>query len=318
MAPRSHLLDDALARLEAGAPLALATVIETWGSSPRPVGSEMFVTEAGEMQGSVSGGCIESSVVAEAQAVLQNGAPKVLEFGVSDDRAWQVGLSCGGRIKVFVERLDPADEDLLAQLREIGRVRQERRQVAWLRDLESGARRLETGKAPLEAGRREFCRTYEPAVRLVIIGAVHVAQELVTLAERSGLDVVVVDPRRAWASAERFGAATLCHDWPDEALRRLKPDRRTAVAVLCHDPKIDDPGLVAALDSEAFYIGALGSRRTHERRLARLAEQGWSAAQLARIHGPIGLDIGARGPVEIALAILAQIVQEKNRLAATS
>ncbi len=170
----------------------------------------------------------------------------------------------------------------------------------------------------LDPQTNRFIRVFNPPLRLIVVGAVHIAQQLVPLAAAAGYDVTVVDPRRAWASGERFPSVALLTEWPDEALRALAPDRRTAIVTLTHDPKLDDPALDAALASPAFYIGALGSRRTQERRLERLRAQGFDDADLARIHGPIGLDIGAKSPAEIAVAILAEIIQVRHTPAAPS
>jgi xanthine dehydrogenase accessory factor len=167
-------------------------------------------------------------------------------------------------------------------------------------------------RSGFDAQTERFVQVFNPSLRLVVVGAVHIAQQLVPLAATAGYDVTVVDPRRAWASGERFPGVALVTDWPDEALRALAPDHRTAIVTLTHDPKLDDPALAAALASPAFYIGALGSRRTQDRRLDRLRAQGFEAAALARIHGPVGLDIGARSPAEIAVAILAQIIQVRR------
>lgn len=168
----------------------------------------------------------------------------------------------------------------------------------------------EDASATLEAnGRRLFVQVFNPPLRMVVVGAVHIAQALVPMASLAGYAVTVIDPRRAFATDRRFPGVELTHDWPDDALARLKPDRRTAVVTLTHDPKIDDPALEAALRSGVFYVGALGSKRTHAGRLARLRERGFSDAELARIHGPVGLALGAKSPAEIAVSILAQITQ---------
>ncbi len=159
---------------------------------------------------------------------------------------------------------------------------------------------------PLEG---HFAAVFNPPLRLVVVGAVHIAQLLAPMAELAGYEVTLIDPRQAWASPERFPGLTLVDDWPDEALARLAPDSRTAVVTLTHDPKLDDPALLAALNSEAFYLGALGSRRTHAKRLERLRDQGCEEAALERIHGPIGLPLGGRSPAEIAIAVLAQMTQ---------
>ncbi|MEM7170338.1 MAG: XdhC family protein [Pseudomonadota bacterium] len=331
-----NVLSQVLDCLQNGQSLVLATVIDTWGSSPRPVGSEMFITQNGEIQGSLSGGCIEASVVGEAMALFGGGDPIILEFGVSNERAWEVGLSCGGMIKVHLEHLTSQDKDFITQLQKIIRLRRQRMSMMWVRDLLSSFRVVlsETGEtfgsgavetehfalsgiaesrllAPKD-GRHIFLHHFEPKVHLIIIGAVHVAQCLVKLAEALDFKVTVIDPRRAWAHEARFGDTDCLIGWPDAAMAEIGLDRWTAIAALSHDPKIDDPGLLTALASEAFYIGALGSNRTHTQRLERLRESELDAAELQRIHGPIGLKIGAKTPNEIALAILAQVVAQKS------
>jgi len=215
-------------------------------------------------------------------------------------------------------------------------LRADKRPAALVTDLESGeqclvdadgvAGRLALGAAEraavldavrddrsgLEPDTNRFVQVFNPPLRVIVVGAVHIAQQLAPLATTAGYDVTVVDPRRAWASGERFPAVALRTDWPDAALRALAPDHRTAVVTLTHDPKLDDPALTAALASPAFYIGALGSRRTQAKRLDRLRAEGFDAAALARIHGPVGLDIGAKSPAEIAVSILAQIIQARR------
>ena len=166
---------------------------------------------------------------------------------------------------------------------------------------------------PLEAsGRDIFVQVFNPPMRMAVVGAVHIAQALAPMAVLAGFAVTVIDPRGAFATSQRFPGVELTHDWPDDALARFRPDRRTAIVTLTHDPKIDDPALVAALKSDAFYIGALGSKRTHAKRLERLKEEGVGERAFARIHGPIGLALGGRAPAEIAIAILAQIVQVRH------
>jgi xanthine dehydrogenase accessory factor len=171
---------------------------------------------------------------------------------------------------------------------------------------------LRDDRSALDPASNRFVQVFNPPLRLIVVGAVHIAQQLVPLAVAGGYDVTVVDPRRAWASGERFPGIALITEWPDEAMQALSPDHRTAIVTLTHDPKLDDPALAAAVSSPAFYIGALGSRRTQERRLERLRVQGFDAAALARIRGPVGLDIGAKSPAEIAVSILAQIIQVRR------
>jgi xanthine dehydrogenase accessory factor len=324
----------ALAWLAAGRKVALATVARTWGSSPRPAGSKLAVDDAAEFVGSVSGGCIEGAVIQEALEVMEGGGSRVLSFGVSDETAWEVGLACGGKIEVLVEAVVPDPgrpgvtrgvlEDLLA-------ARRGRRPAVLATPLAGGAHRLlgvgsearpedALAAAAAEVARRDQAEVVEaaggavllephlPPLRLVIVGAVHVAQPLAEMAGLAGFAVTIVDPRRAFATAARFPGQALVVGWPDAAVTELAPDVRTAVVTLTHDPKLDDPALIAALASPAFYVGCLGSTRTHAARRTRLGERGVPAAALDRLHGPIGLRIGARTPAEIAVSILGEIV----------
>jgi xanthine dehydrogenase accessory factor len=309
--------EQALAWVDAGKGAALATVVETWGSAPRRVGAQLVISGEGEMEGSVSGGCVEGAVVVEALEVLEQGGTRLLEYGVSDGDAFAVGLACGGNIKVLVE---PVGENGMpvSMLRALVAARAERRQVAYEVALDGSHRQLhETGfeerfrkdRSGIEPDGGNFIAVHNPPLRLIVVGGVHIAQDLVHMAQRAGFDPVVVDPREAFGSAARFPDARLVNEWPDAALDEIGLDARTAVVLLTHDPKLDDPALHRALRSKVFYIGALGSSRTHAARLVRLEEAGFSAEERERIHGPVGLDIGASGPAEIAVSILAEIVE---------
>ncbi|WP_209424965.1 XdhC family protein [Pararhodobacter sp. SW119] len=308
---------------------ALATVIQTWGSAPRPAGSQLAISGAGEIMGSVSGGCVEGAVVVEAQDALGDGAPRVLEFGVADEEAFAVGLACGGTIRVLVEPVGgdsggAMPEDMLAAIVD---ARAERRALGYGVHIETWDRRLLTpedapdrfraDRAGMEEG-GEFITLFNPPLRMIVVGAVHIAQALLPMARLAGYDPVLIDPREAFGSAARFPGERILHDWPDEAMAAVGLDARTAVVTLTHDPKIDDPAIMAALGSAAFYLGCLGSTRTHAKRLDRLRAAGLraaglDAAALARIHAPVGLDIGARSPAEIAVAVLAEITQALRR-----
>jgi len=313
---------------------ALATVIRTWGSSPRAAGSHLAVADSGEFAGSVSGGCIEGEVIREAQESIRSGRSRVLEFGVSDERACEVGLACGGRVQVYVERIGAGAQDAsaaiaqaLAARRPLARlVRLADGQQALLGDEGASGALVLPGEAAaeavamlargasgmLEAAPGVFVRAYAPAPRLLVVGAVHIAQVLAPIAACAGFELIVIDPRRAFAAPGRFPGVTLDTRWPDEALAAIGLDPATAVVALAHDPKLDDPALAAALASPAFYVGALGSRRTHAKRLARLAELGLAEA-CARIHAPVGLDLGGRAPAEIAVAIVAELIRVRYR-----
>jgi xanthine dehydrogenase accessory factor len=305
----------------AGRGAVMATVVETWGSAPRAVGAQMVVSGAGEMEGSVSGGCVEGAVVVEAMELLGSGAARMLEFGVSDDEAFAVGLACGGRIRVLLEPVGGALP--AAVLEELVAARAARRPVAHVVDLETGARRLDgpgdwagrfrMDRSGVEEDGQTFVHVHNPPLRMLIVGAVHIAQALVPMARIAGHDVTVIDPRPAFGAAARFPGVEIVEDWPDEALGAIGLDPRTAVVTLTHDPKLDDPAITAALRSEVFYLGCLGSTRTHAKRVARLEAAGFAPEDIARIHAPVGLDIGARGPAEIAVSVLAQVTQRLRR-----
>lgn len=311
--PQAGAPETALAWHEAGKGAALATVVQTWGSAPRRVGAQLVVSGAGDMEGSVSGGCVEGAVIMEALEALEDGAPRLLEYGVSDDDAFAVGLACGGTIRVLVEPVGTAlPADLL---RDLVTARAARQPVAYEVNLTTGARQLLRDAYP-ERMRMDrsgfeqddlFVAVHNPPLRLIIVGAVHIAQALVPMARIAGYDPVVIDPRAAFASEARFPGTQLLTDWPDEAVQTLGLDTRTALVLLTHDPKLDDPALEAGLRADCFYIGALGSTRTHAGRVARMTEAGHSAEAIGRIHGPVGLDIGAASPEEIAVAILGQM-----------
>ncbi|SFL90526.1 xanthine dehydrogenase accessory factor [Shimia aestuarii] len=299
----------------AGRGAALATVVETWGSAPRRVGAQMVVSGDGQIEGSVSGGCVEGAVMVEALEALEEGKGRLLEFGVSDGDAFAVGLACGGTIRVLVEPVGAVMSEVV--LDALVSARAERRPVAYVCDGETGGgllseegfeERFRMDRSGLEEDGR-FVAIHNPPLRLVIVGAVHIAQALVPMARVAGFDPILVDPRSAFGSQARFPGETIVEDWPDEALDVIGLDGRTALVLLTHDPKLDDPALHVALRSDVFYIGALGSKRTHASRVARLGEAGFTQDEIARIHGPIGLDIGAAGPSEIAVSILAEMVQ---------
>ncbi|MBQ2263031.1 MAG: XdhC family protein [Loktanella sp.] len=301
---------------QAGRKVALATVIETWGSAPRPVGSQLVIDAQGAMEGSVSGGCVEGAVVTAAIDAIAAGQSEILDFGVSDDEAFAVGLACGGQIKVLVQPVgDGLTQETLLALAE---ARDKAQPIGLATDLTTGTSRIITpSDAPDRfrldrSGMEEdgtFTTIQNPPLRMIIVGAVHIAQPLVQMARACGYAPVIIDPRGAFGSAARFPGETIVEDWPDEALDTLKPDARTAIVTLTHDPKLDDPAIMAALRSDVFYLGCLGSTRTHAKRVARLQEAEFTETEIARIHAPVGLDIGGKQPAEIAVSIMAQITQ---------
>ena len=283
--------------------MALATVIATWGSAPRPRGSHMLVHENGRFEGSVSGGCVEGEVLLAAAATIADGQTRHLDYGVADDSAWEVGLPCGGQIALLVQPVGDGGfaPDLFDQ---IAGARDHGRRIVLTTDFATGESRI--GDDP---GEDRFVNVYTPPRRLLIVGAVQIAQSLATIARELDVAPVLIDPRGRFLTEERFPGATLDDRWPDAAVAAWKPDAATAVVTLSHDPKIDDPALIAALASPAAYIAALGSRRSHAKRLERLAAAGVSDADLARLDAPAGLAIGAQGPAEIALSIAAGMIQ---------
>ena len=311
-----HLLQTALDWHRDGRAVAVATVIETWGSAPRGVGSLLVIDGEGRMEGSVSGGCVEGAVIMEALDAIPTGAARMLDYGVSDDEAFAVGLACGGRIQVLVEPVGGAMP--LPLLEQLVKAIAAKDPVAYVVDLSSDARRLATpedfpdrfrlDRSGTEEDGRTFVAVHNPPLRMIVVGAVHIAQALLPMARACGFDPVLIDPRGAFGSAERFPGETILEDWPDEAMAQLAPDSRTAVVTLTHDPKLDDPAITQTLRSKAFYLGCLGSTRTHAKRVARLKEAGFSSVDIARIHAPVGLDLGGRAPAEIAVSIMAQVI----------
>jgi xanthine dehydrogenase accessory factor len=327
--------------LQAGESIALATVVRTWGSSPRDIGAKMAVTPSGGMTGSVSGGCVEGAVFEEGQQALKSGRARLVHFGVADETAWDVGLACGGSIDVFVQALDP---QVYARVRtlllaerafavatlikgaadQLGHalVVDDAGEVSGsleptLTEAATAAARAalsagQSTRAAVESGEL-FVEVVLPPPTLIAVGGVHTAIALTALAKTLGYRTVVVDPRKAFGSEARFPHVDrLVQKWPDEALAEIGLNRGSAVAMLTHDPKLDDPGLKVALASPAFYVGALGSLTTQAKRRARLLAEGLTEAQLDRLCGPIGLDLGGRTPEEIALAILAEIVAARH------
>ncbi|MCK5545898.1 MAG: XdhC family protein [Rhodospirillaceae bacterium] len=324
MSTTNPLMAQAKEWADNGLGLALATVVETWGSSPCPAGSQMVINEKAGFAGSVSGGCIETSVVSESIEILKDADFEVAEYGVSGEVSFAAGLACGGTIRVMME---PLSNELLDEL-------SGERPMVRAVDLESGKWAFVRGSnisgglelsdeiinAVGEVKTMQRARTIDgiflqpliPPYRLFIIGAVRIAQSLAPMALEVGFDVTVIDPRRAFSTAERFPEINLLEEWPDKALHNIGIDAHTAVVTLTHDAKPDDMALGLALRSDAFYVGALGSKKTHAARTQRLMEEGYTKEEIGRISAPVGLDIGARTPAEIAVSILSELVATKN------
>lgn len=315
------ILEAALQYIQTGHKAALATVVETWGSAPRPVGAQLAIRGDGTFQGSVSGGCVEGAVVAEALEALQDGVPRLLEYGVSDDDVFAVGLACGGTIKVLVDPIGVGQGLALADLETLVAKRAARQAVGHCVNLTTWDRqiigpsdapgRFTSGKSGVDGD--VFTTIHNPPMRLILVGGVHIAQSLVPMARLAGYEIFIIDPRESFASDTRFPGERLIHDWPDMALHDLGLDAGTALVTLSHDPKIDTPALKAGITSKAFYVGALGSTRTHGKRVAELQDMGFSERQIGRIHAPIGADIAAATPAEIAVSIMAEMTERLRR-----
>jgi xanthine dehydrogenase accessory factor len=295
-------LAEAIQRWRArGDRVALATVVATRRSAPRPVGSKLVVSEAGELLGSVSGGCVESDVALQAAEVIAEGTPRLLTYGIDDEQAWSIGLPCGGEIDVFVERFEgELNGSPGVTLTVLEGERAGERRVVPLDGVERGPSRV----LELE-GEAVFADVIADPPNLVVVGATDTAEELCRAAKALGWRTTVIDPRPALVTRERLPSPDeLVTAWPDE----LGADADTAVVVLTHEERLDVPALNAALASPAFYIGAIGSRRTQAKRRERLLDAGLTDGQLDRLAGPAGLDLGAHTPAETAVSILAEVL----------
>jgi xanthine dehydrogenase accessory factor len=303
-------MDEALQRAvrwrEVGRRVAVATVVATRRSAPRPVGSKLYVSDSGDLAGSVSGGCVESDVVLAAQALLAGGAPQLLTYGITDEMAFGIGLPCGGEIDVFVEELTDVERPDVTLTVVAGESVGERLHDP---ELEQAARRRGRSHVIELSDRTVLADVEAPPPRLFVYGAVDTAEALCRAAKLLGWRTVVADARASFATAERIPSADeLLLAWPEEAMAQVQPDLGTAVVVLTHDDKFDLPLIRAALESDAFYIGWIGSRRNQERRRALLREEGVTDDALERISGPTGLDIGADSPSETAVSMLGEIL----------
>jgi xanthine dehydrogenase accessory factor len=327
--PPRLTLESAIDRwLDEGRPFAEATIVATSGAAPVPVGGRLLIAADDDFLGSVSGGCVEADVIALALDVIADGKPRMAAFGIGEDRAWQSNLPCGATIRVFVTRPQPAEARANSAART--KLRKHRQPAVLATDLTTGARRIYDARdaipAPIASafasgrstiaqldGNETFLDVLTPPPRIVAIGATHVAQILEAMATAAGYEIVVIDPRAAFTSKARFTPEAAITGWPEDTLALLASDAYTAIVTLTHIGQIDDEALKIALRARCRYVGALGSRRTHASRVERLKKSGFSDAEVARIHAPVGLDLGGREPGEIAVAILAEIVAAFNR-----
>jgi xanthine dehydrogenase accessory factor len=328
------VLDELEALAERGEEIAVATVVDVRRSAPRPPGAKMIVAGSGEIAGMVSGGCVEGAVVDVCEEVLKGAPPRLLHFGIADEEAWDVGLPCGGEIDVWVQRFEQRRFAELARAGGRGAlvtvldgpgagaavlVDADGAVAGSLGDPQLDAAAAEIADELMWAERSErrtvgdvtlFADAVFPPPRVIVFGAVDIAAHLCTFARDSGWRPIVVDPRARFATPERFpDAEEVLALWPEEALARVGGiDRATYVAVLTHDPKLDDAALAIALRSDAAYVGAMGSRRAQEARRERLRALGIGDEELERLSAPIGLDLGALTPEETALSIMAEVV----------
>jgi xanthine dehydrogenase accessory factor len=285
--------------------VAAATVVKTERSAPREVGATLAVSERGEVAGSVTGGCVEPAVYEEAQAVLRGEGPRLVTYGIADEEAFEVGLPCGGTVHIYVFEPEPElVEGLCAALRAED-------PLALELSVSTGAQRLIAldGRAEPALEGDVFTLPFAPRPDMYVFGGIDHAAALAQVGRLLGYRVTVCDPRSKFATPDRFPEVDeVVVEWPDRFLERAPIDERTAICVLTHDHRLDVPALKAALASPAGYVGAMGSRRTNEERARLLAEEGVPEGALARLHAPIGLDIGSRTPEEVAVAVAAQIV----------
>lgn len=324
-----------------GKRFAVATVVNTWRSSPRPVGSSLIVSEDSEMVGSVSGGCVENSVVQKALQKMQNDSSELAKYGVKNEDAWVVGLSCGGKIDILIEPFYSGEKKLNDQWEDFRNALNNNQGAVLIYSLlpdtnfpslylEEGGFSSElteevknkvveafnSGKSQtFQVGENEyFAHVFPPKNRMLIIGSAHITTELIQLAGMYDFETIVIDPRDTFATKTHYNVAPdqLLINWPQEVMNDMPLDKYTYAVILSHDPKIDDEALAILLNKDVSYIGALGSKRTHEKRVMRLKERGFSEEQLEKIHAPVGIKINAQIPNEIALSVMSEIIQAKN------
>lgn len=320
----------------AGKTVAAATLVRSQGPAPRPLGSRFLMSSEGDLEGSVSGGCVESDVFLHTQKAMTTGVAKLVEYGISDEEAFEVGLSCGGHISVFIEPSLSEEVDEFVKSGETGAIaslvggphlgeklvfdsngspRRSDLPSELIEAVGTAARDVIRNEKPQYLAHRDsevFIEAVAPPPRLVIFGAVDIGRALSALAARAGFEVTVCDPRSAFATPERFPDAAVIARWPDQALEEVGLDDRTYVVVLSHDPRYEDPVLKAALSVPVRYIGAMGSRKTHKRRIERLAAGGVPPELLGRINGPIGLNLGAGSAEETAVEILGEMIKVRR------
>ena len=312
--------------------IVMITVVETWGSSPKPIGSKMIVNENKEFFGSVSGGCVESFIIQESLEIIKkNDSFKIKKFKISDESAWNVGLSCGGEITVYLEEMSFREK----ALEQIIQKQKNKLEFALLTNLSTGENEIFEKNKPLNKNFEKFTdqinsyylsknngmikdtnifiECYNNPLKVIIIGAVHIAQYLTDFANKLDFEIYIIDPRSYFGTQKRFPNVRVIKEWPNEAFKKIRTNSNCALIGLTHDPKIDDMALRYALKKKFFYIGALGSKETHKKRCNRLKKAGFTRLQINSIHGPIGIKLGGKSASEIALSIIAQLVNERYK-----
>ena len=325
----NKILEKAYEWIKCNQKIVVITVVETWGSSPRPIASKMIVNENKEFFGSVSGGCVESFIIQESLEIIKkNDSFKIKKFKISDESAWNVGLSCGGEITVYLEEMSFREK----ALEQIIQKQKNKLEFALLTNLSTGENEIFEKNKPLNKNFEKFTdqinsyylsknngmlidtnifiECYNNPLKVIIIGAVHIAQYLTDFADKFDFEIYIIDPRNYFGTKERFPNVEIINEWPNEAFKKIKTNSNCALIGLTHDPKIDDPALQYALKNNFFYIGALGSKKTHEKRCDRLKNAGFTRSEIDSIHGPIGIKLGGKSAPEIALSIIAQLVNE--------
>ena len=281
---------------------------DRWGSAPRPVGGQMAIDSNGEIIGSVSGGCVEGAVINEGINSINDGKLRIKDYGISNDMAWEVGLACGGELKILIQPINLEDEMVYSIVENI----KNREPTKLIINCLTGSRHIDNSVinqvSTSDKTKKDFIHVIDPKPRLFIVGAVHIAQALISLAKIADFEIILIDPRDHFATEDRFPNCKIINEWPDTALSNFIFDEATHLVTLTHDPKIDDPALIYALKKDMGYIGSLGSKKTHNKRCERLNDIGFCQNDISKIHGPIGLNIKAKTPAEIAVSIMAEII----------
>ena len=315
MSNLDNIIEPTIEWLKKGEMIAIATVISTWGSSPRQVGGQMAINQNSEIIGSVSGGCVENAVIAEALESIKDKKHRVKDYGISNNLAWEVGLACGGQLKILIQPLEKNDKIIFSMHNSI----KNRKKLIIKNDCNTGKRKIISKShnqlisvSHFDTKSQIFYHIIEPKPRLFIVGGVHLAQALSSFANLCDYEVIIIDPREHFASKNRFPNDIIINKWPDDAFERFKFNDSDIVVTLTHDPKIDDLALTKILRSNVGYIGCLGSKKTHQNRIDRLEKEGFKQSEIQRIHAPIGLDISSKTPQEISISILAEVIKFKR------